>query len=70
MIPVTIRRRRKEEALQAISDLEKRGFQISYPLTEKSFDGKVFTTDSYQRKIFQQNTHSSSWICQMKKEGK
>lgn len=67
MIPVTIRRRRKYEAEQAIADLEKRGFVISYPLTEKSHDGKVFTTDSYKRKIFQQNTHSSSWICQMSK---
>jgi hypothetical protein len=63
-----IRRQRKHEAEQAISDLEKRGFRIVFPLTELSHAGKSFTTDSYNRKIFQQNTFSSCWAATMRRE--
>lgn len=64
----TIRRQRKQEAEQAIKDLEKRGFIVTFPLTEFSRDGKKFTTDSYNRKIFQENTYSSVWIAKLRRE--
>lgn len=64
---VTIRRQRRHEAEQAISDLEKRGYVISFPLTEQTRDGKRFTTDYYSRRIFQENTFGSCWIAKLKK---
>jgi len=67
MLPVTIRRQRKHEAEQAIKDLKKRGFELIYPLTEHSKDGKIFDRDSYNRKIFVENTYSSCWIAKMRK---
>ena len=35
MKPVTITRRKKYEAIQAIKDLEARGYVVVYPLTER-----------------------------------
>lgn len=67
MLPVTIKRQRKHEAEQAIKDLEARGFKLIYPLTEHSRDGKIFDRDSFNRRIFVQNTHSSCWIAQLRK---
>jgi hypothetical protein len=67
MFPVTIHRQRKHEAEQAIRDLEARGFEVIYPLTEYSRDGKLFDRDSFNRKIFVENTHSSCWIAQLRK---
>ncbi|KYC92234.1 hypothetical protein B4102_3775 [Heyndrickxia sporothermodurans] len=65
--PVTITRRKRHEAEQAIKDLEARGFEIIYPLTEISRDGKIFNTDSYNRKIFVQNTFNSCWVAKMRR---
>jgi hypothetical protein len=67
MRPIVIRRQRKHEAEQAITDLIKRGFTVVYPLTELKRDGKTFTRDSFNRKIFVENTESSCWIAKLKK---
>lgn len=67
MKPVVIRRQRKHEAEQAIKDLEKRGYVIDFPLTEFASDGKTFDRDSYNRKIFVENTHYSCWIAKMRR---
>lgn len=67
MRPVTIRRQRKHEAEMAIADLEKRGFEVVYPLTEFRSDGKTFTRDSYNRKIFVENTEWGYWIAKLRK---
>ncbi|MBT2735163.1 hypothetical protein [Bacillus sp. ISL-7] len=65
--PVTIHRQRKHEAEQAIKDLEERGFVLIYPLTELKSDGKTFTRDSFNRKIFVENTESSCWVAKLRK---
>lgn len=67
LFPVVVHRQFKHEAEQAISDLEKRGFEIVFPLTEFKRDGKTFTRDSFNRRIFVENTESSSWIAKLKK---
>lgn len=67
MNPVVIRRQHKHEAEKAISDLEKRGFEVVFPLTELKSDGKTFTRDRFNRKIFVENTESSCWIAKLKK---
>lgn len=67
MNPVIIRRQRKHEAEQAIRDLENKGFEVIYPLTEISSEGKLFDRDQYNRKIFVENTFSSCWIAKLKK---
>ncbi|WML38684.1 hypothetical protein RCG19_15965 [Neobacillus sp. OS1-2] len=66
--PIIIRRQRKYEAEQAIKDLEARGFILVYPLTELKRDGKTFTRDSFNRKIFVENTESSCWIAKLKRD--
>jgi hypothetical protein len=68
MNDTVIRRQKRHEAEQAIKDLEARGFRIVFPLTEVTRDGKQFQTDYYNRKIFQNNTFSSCWICSMRRE--
>lgn len=65
MKPVVIRRQRKHEAEQAIKDLEERGFVVVYPLTEIAGEGKLFDRDSYNRRIFVENTHHSCWVAKM-----
>jgi hypothetical protein len=65
--PITITRQRKHEAEQAISDLVARGFEVVFPLTEISREGKVFDRDSYNRKIFVEHAHSSCWKAQLRK---
>lgn len=67
MRPVTIRRQRKHEAEQAIEDLIKKGFEVIFPLTEFSRDGKIFDRDSFNRRVFVQNTQSSCWIAKLRK---
>jgi hypothetical protein len=67
MRPIVIHRQRKYEAEQAISDLEKRGFEVIFPLTELKNDGKTFTRDSFNRKIFVENTESSCWVAKLRK---
>lgn len=63
---VVVHRSRRIEAEQAISDLQKRGYEIVYPLTEQTREGKTFSTDGY-RKIFIANTYSSMWIAKLKR---
>jgi muramoyltetrapeptide carboxypeptidase LdcA involved in peptidoglycan recycling len=64
---VTIHRQFKHEAEKAISDLEKRGFEVVFPLTELKRDGKRFKSDAFNRKIFIENTFSSCWIAKLRK---
>jgi hypothetical protein len=65
--PVTIRRQQKHEAETAIADLEKRGFEVIYPLTELKSDGKTFTRDRYNRRIFVENTEWGCWVAKLRK---
>jgi hypothetical protein len=67
MQPVTIHRQHKHEAEQAIKDLEARGFEIIFPLTEFGSDGKRFKTDAYGRRIFVENISSSCWIAKLRR---
>lgn len=67
MNPVVIKRQRKHEAEQAIKDLEARGYEVSFPLTEFSRDGKLFDRDSYNRRIFVENMLSTCWIAKLRK---
>ncbi|WP_078434249.1 hypothetical protein [Metabacillus halosaccharovorans] len=67
MKPVVIHRRKKEEAARAILDLEKRGFEVIYPLTEFTTDGKTFDRDNFNRRIFVENTISTCWVAKMRK---
>ncbi|MCV9884719.1 hypothetical protein [Metabacillus halosaccharovorans] len=67
MKPVIIKRRKKHEAEQAIRDLEARGYEIEFPLTEFSSDGKLFDRDSYNRRIFVENVLSTCWIAKLRK---
>lgn len=62
-----IRRQRKHEAEQAISDLLERGFIIIKPLAEVTRDGKTFSRDSYGRRIFQGNNFTSCWTAVMRR---
>lgn len=63
---IIIHRQRKYEAEQAINDLEKRGYELVYPLTEQKKEGRNFTTDGY-RSIFLENTYSSKWIAKLRR---
>lgn len=67
--PVTIRRRKKHEAEQAIKDLQARGYEIVHPLTELHWEGKQFSRDMKGNAVFVQNTSSSCWFAQMKRRG-
>lgn len=67
MQPVIIHRQRKREAEQAIADLERRGFEIIFPLTEFPSQGKLFDRDSYNRRIFVENTFSSCWMAKLRR---
>ncbi|MCM3411481.1 hypothetical protein [Metabacillus litoralis] len=68
MKPVVIRRQRKAEAEQAIKDLEERGYEVIFPLTEFASDGKLFDRDSYNRRIFVENTQHSCWIAKLRRK--
>jgi hypothetical protein len=66
----TIHRRTKEEAEKAISDLLKRGWHITYDLTEKR--SSIATRGSYNhtksRYTSKNINESSCWIAQMRKD--
>lgn len=66
MKDVIVRRQRKYEAEQAVADLEARGFELVYGIAEIETDGKLFKMDSYGRKIFIENTHSSCYIAKLR----
>lgn len=65
IVPIVIRRQKKEEAEQAIRDLEERGFEVVFPLKEFFSAGKNFDTDEYNRKIFVENSSSSCWMAKL-----
>ncbi|WP_394139605.1 hypothetical protein [Cytobacillus oceanisediminis] len=62
---ITIRRQRESEIIQAISDLEARGFILKAGPSQQFNQGKVYTTDSYNRRKFQQNTNSTMWFARL-----
>lgn len=64
----TIKRFTEKEGLQAVADLKARGFYELVPLTEIKKEGKIFTRDSYNRKVFQDHIHSSVWQAKMRRE--
>ena len=63
-----ITRRQKHEALQAIADLQARGYELEGPLKELSSDGKEFKRDSYNRRIFVGNTLNRCWTAKLRRE--
>lgn len=63
-----ITRRQKHEAEQAIADLQARGFELVAPMKELSSDGKQFTRDSYNRRIFVGNTLSRCYTAKLRRE--
>jgi hypothetical protein len=65
--PVIVRRQEKHEAELAIKDLVDRGYIVVYPITQIKKDGKTFDRDSYNRKVFVENTQSSCWIAKLVK---
>ena len=69
MRPVTIRRRYKHEAEQAIKDLQARGYEIVHPLTQLHSEGKRFSRDMKGNVVFVENASSSCWFAQMKRRG-
>lgn len=62
---VLIRRRKKYEAAQAIIDLVERGFEVVYPLTELTSEGKKFYLDMYKKPVFINNSFHSCWIAKL-----
>ena len=64
----TVTRRKKQEVEQAISDLQKRGFELVAPMKELFSDGKQFKRDSHNRRIFTGNTSRSCWIAKLRRE--
>lgn len=67
MRPVVIHRSNRDEAEQAISDLMQRGFEVIYPLTEFTRDGKAFGRDAYNRPVFAGNIFNSCWIAKLRR---
>ena len=63
-----ITRRQKHEALQAIADLQARGFELEGPLKELSSDGKEFKRDSFGRRVFVGNTLSRCYTAKLRRE--
>lgn len=60
-------RKSEKEARQAVKDLIARGYEIVFPLTEFSNDGKKWKTDSFGRRIFLENTPSSCWKAKLRR---
>ncbi|WP_433958874.1 hypothetical protein [Cytobacillus horneckiae] len=67
MLPIVIHRQRKHEAERAIADLQKRGFEVIFPLTEFKRDGKRYDRDNRNRPVFSENTFSSVWMAKLRK---
>ncbi|ALC92079.1 hypothetical protein AM500_21505 [Bacillus sp. FJAT-18017] len=63
----TVTRKTEKEARQAIDDLLRRGYEVIYPLTQITNDGKQWKRDAYGRNIFIQNTPKSSWKAKLRR---
>lgn len=68
----TIHRKFKHEAELAISDLIKRGWEISFPLTEIQSTGTERGSYNYMKSKYtsRQGTATSCWIAKMRTEKK
>lgn len=64
---VTINRKRKYEAEQAIRDLEARGFEVVGELINRKHDRKVFAATENKRMEFQGATSWDSWHCRLRR---
>lgn len=62
-----IKRARKSEAEQAIKDLIDRGYELTYPLTEKRTEGKTYAARECKRVKFVDNVQSGCWMAQLKR---
>jgi hypothetical protein len=72
MQDVLITRKRKHEALQAISDLEKRGFYIIYPLTEKTANMTRLGDYNYRKGKYESvgGSVASCFMAKMRRDAK
>lgn len=70
MRPVKIRRtgeNAENEINAAIEELQGRGFKLIYGPVAEYKEGKSFTRDRYNRKLFIQNIESDIWVAQLQK---
>lgn len=69
MQDVLITRKHRHEALQAISDLEERGYSVVYPLTEKTSNMTRLGTYNYRRGKYESVGASvaSAWVAKMRR---
>lgn len=65
--PVIIHRRTKKEAEQAISDLLKRGYVVTHPLTEQRSGGKIFNRDKDNKHVYSHTTFGTHWVAKLEK---
>lgn len=61
-----VSRARKSEAEQAIKDLEARGYELTYPLTNKMSEGKTFTAGENRHVKFVDNVLTKRLVAQLK----
>lgn len=68
MRPVTIHRRTRREAEQAVDDLLKRGFELISPIMNMEEWGKDFERDMDGRRKFAGNRKvKSCWVAKLRK---
>jgi hypothetical protein len=67
---ITIRRKKKIEAVRAMTDLMFKGWSIDYPLTEVKKSGTEKGSYNYRQSRYtsRQGTTSSVWMAKLKKD--
>lgn len=63
-----IRRKKKYDAVRAMTDLVERGFEVVYPLTEQTSLSKAFTYDAENKAKFAAHNTNSVWVCKLVRE--
>jgi hypothetical protein len=65
---ITIHRRHKHEAEMAVNDLMKRGYILSYPLTEKKANNTSLSGYNYRKGRYTsiQGSSTSVWFAKLK----
>lgn len=64
---VTIRRKRKHEAEQAIRDLEARGYELVGELQNVKESRKAFVPNENRRLTYDSTIMWDSWYCRMRR---
>jgi len=64
---VTIHRKRKSEAEQAIKDLQARGYEIVGELKNAKDSRKTFVPNENRRLVFDDTVMWDSWYCRMRR---